>query len=285
LKLETGVISWPSLYPVTEASSFTFSERYFAGNFSAAAALPPELAERGTLFQIGQNELGPEPLEAFSGAPPEVLSALAGDVWRESLSQFLLEQRRDLRRFFILLPGLGEVSARYFGGFSAFELDGIRNERRRSAAQFVTAYYRHLDAYLADIWQREEGPKLLAVVAPFGAQRPEGWRRVWFATTGRSDEGTLSPADDGVLFLMGVGVKQGHFLEHATLLDVMPTLLYATQLPISRELDGQVLVDAFAGAFLAKTPLSFVPSYETLVGKPPSMVEDVASSSSAAEAE
>ncbi|MCP4200386.1 MAG: alkaline phosphatase family protein [bacterium] len=285
LSLRTGVVSWPSLYPVTETSAFTFSERYFAGNFSAPAALPPELAERGILFQIGQNELGPGPLAAFTDAPPEVLSALAGDVWRESLAQFLLEQRQDLRRFFILLPGLGEVSTRYLGGFSAFEHEGIRNERRRTAAHLVTAYYRHLDSYLADLWERQDGPKLMAIVSPFGAQSPEGWRRVWFATTGRSDEGSFSPANDGVLFLMGEGVKQGHFLERASLLDVMPTLLYATQLPISRELDGQVLVDAFSAPFLAQTPLNFVPSYETLVGQPPSMVEEDLSSSSATAAE
>jgi hypothetical protein len=274
LNLKTGVVSWPSLYPITETSSFSFSERYFSGNFSAVAALFTELAERGTLFQIGQNELDPGSLEAFADAPSEVLSALAGDVWRESLSQFLLEQRQDLRRFFILLPGLGEVSARYLGGFSAFELEGIRNDRRRTAAQLVTAYYRHLDSYLAGLWEREEGPKLLAVVSPFGAQSPEGWLKVWFATTGRSDEGTFSPADDGVLFLLGEGIKKGHFLEHAAILDVVPTLLYATQVPISRELDGQVLVDAFSGPFLAQTPLNFVPSYETLVGEPPSMVID-----------
>ena len=153
-------------------------------------------------------------------------------------------------------------------------MEGIRNERRRSAARLVTAYYRHLDGYLAGLWQRESGPKVLAVVSPFGARSPEGWRRVWFAATGRSDEGTFSPAADGVLFLLGEGVKAGHFLERASILDVVPTLLYATHLPISRELDGQVLVDAFSGEFLARTPLNFVPSYETLLGEPPPRVDE-----------
>lgn len=274
LNIRTGVVSWPSLYPVTETSTFTFSERYFAGNFSALAALPPEVAERGILFQVGQNELGPETAAAFEDAPSEVLGALADDVWRESLSLFLLEQHQDLKRLFVLLPGLGEVSKRYLGGFSAFELEGVRNDRRRRAAQFVTAYYRHLDGYLSALWEREQGPKLLAVVSAFGTQSPEGWRRVWYSTSGRADEGTFRPADDGVLFLLGDGFRNGHFLERAELVDVMPTLLYASRLPISRELDGQVLADAFSPSFLAQTPFSFVPSYETLVGEPPSMLEE-----------
>ena len=58
----------------------------------------------------------------------------------------------------------------------------------------------------------------------------------------------------------------------------MPTLLYATKLPIGRDLDGQVLADAFDPAYLAQTPLTFVPSYETLVGAPASLVEDLSDS-------
>ena len=108
---------------------------------------------------------------------------------------------------------------------------------------------------------------------------------MWFATTGRSDEGSFRPADDGVLFLLGEGIKDGHFLERASVLDLVPTLLYATQLPISRELDGEVLVDAFSGTFLARTPLNFVPSYETLISEPRSRVEREPSSSSATEFE
>ena len=42
------------------------------------------------------------------------------------------------------------------------------------------------------------------------------------------------------------------------------TLLYSVGLPIARDLDGRVLTAAFESAFLARQPLTFVPSYETL---------------------
>lgn len=67
---------------------------------------------------------------------------------------------------------------------------------------------------------------------------------------------------------MGDGLRAGTFLEDARLVDLMPTLLYALRLPISRDLDGRVLTGAFETAYLARNPLTFVPSYENLVTQP-----------------
>ena len=66
------------------------------------------------------------------------------------------------------------------------------------------------------------------------------------------------------LFLLGDGIQPNKYLEDASVLDVMPTLLYAAGCPIGRDLDGRVLIAAFQNSFLAQTPLTFVPSYETL---------------------
>ena len=67
-----------------------------------------------------------------------------------------------------------------------------------------------------------------------------------------------------MLLLTGRGIEAGTFLNAAELVDVLPTLLYALGLPIARDLDGRVLTGAFSSGFLARQPLTFVPSYETL---------------------
>jgi hypothetical protein len=41
-------------------------------------------------------------------------------------------------------------------------------------------------------------------------------------------------------------------------------VLYGLGFPIARDLDGGVLTTAFESPFLARQPLTFVPSYETL---------------------
>jgi predicted AlkP superfamily phosphohydrolase/phosphomutase len=56
--------------------------------------------------------------------------------------------------------------------------------------------------------------------------------------------GTHTP--DGVLALAGPGIRQGLELSPARIIDVVPTLLAAWQLPISAEVDGRVLQEAFA---------------------------------------
>ena len=82
--------------------------------------------------------------------------------------------------------------------------------------------------------------------------------------------------------LIGEGVKANGFLDSADIEDVMPTLLYALGFPIARDLDGRVLTSAFDTSFLARHPLTFVPSYETLAtqeplkeSKRPGLLEDV----------
>jgi hypothetical protein len=87
--------------------------------------------------------------------------------------------------------------------------------------------------------------------------------------TGRGLEGLAGGAPDGLLLLAGEGIEAGELLDRAALVDVMPTLLYAMGLPIARDLDGEVLTGAFENAFLARGPLTFVPSYDNLASQPP----------------
>ncbi len=47
----------------------------------------------------------------------------------------------------------------------------------------------------------------------------------------------------------------------------MPTVLYGLHFPIAGDLDGRVLTAAFEASFLARNPLTFVPSYETLAAR------------------
>jgi hypothetical protein len=270
LQLPSGVVGWPATFPVRRVSAFTFSDRYFSGVFSAAAALPPELAERGVFFRVASEELDPDAAAAFGDeVPMEILRVFTEDVWRETLTLFLMDQRQELRSLFLLLPGLGEASRLSFGGYSSFLLGGRQEKKGREAAQILTAYYRHLDSFLSQLWERPPGAKILAVVSPFGVTAPTGWRRLWMGLSRRSVEGSYQPTSDGVFFLLGSGVRANHFLSEAGVLDVMPTLLYGVGLPISRDLDGRVLITAFDSAFLAQTPLTFVPSYETLARETP----------------
>jgi hypothetical protein len=266
LRFETGLVGWPVTDPVPEESSYGFSHRYFQGFFKAPMAQPGELAERGVLFQVNPEEIDPVLIEDLgSRVPYAFLQDLAEDLWRESLTMFLLDQQEEAKANFIMLPGLARVSSRNYGGFSAVQFAGVQREPYLGAAHRLETYYRHLDRFLAALWQRDTGPKILAVVSAYGFEAPEGWRRLRAQITGRRTNGLYQQAPDGLFVMLGDGIRQGEFLEGVELVDIMPTILYALGFPIARDLDGQVLTGAFSSAFLARHPLTVVPSYETLL--------------------
>ena len=262
----TGVVGWPGSYPVSDGSSFAFSDRYFDGDASELAARPPELAERGQLFHLDAGGLDPGLADRFGDDLPEaVTTAILADLWRESLTYFLLDQRSDVRTIFLMLPGLSEVSERYFGAFSAVEFDGIQEQDYLKAENRVVAYYILLDSLLEELWRDIRPPRLLAVVSPYGVNPVGGVERLWLNLLRRPAlEGRHVPAPEGAFLLAGDGVEPGTFLDDTRLIDVVPTLLYGLGYPIARDLDGRVLTTAFQQSFVATHPLVFVPSYETL---------------------
>lgn len=268
LGVDAGVIGWPVCYPGAGELDFTFSERYFDGDYLAASARPTELVERGILFRVSTEEIDTGVVEQLGlEVPHDLLRLLASDLWRESLTAFLMDQARTVRAWFVMLPGLGEVSSRYFGSYSAVQFEGDQAAHHNQSAQFLISYYRHLDLFLAEIWQRASGPRVLAVTSAYGVDAPSGVRRLLGNLSGKPLEGRFGGAPDGVLFLAGEGIQEGLFLEGAQLTDVMPTLLYGLRLPIAGDLDGRVLTSAFEASFLAGNPLTFVPSYETLAAR------------------
>ena len=124
------------------------------------------------------------------------------------------------------------------------------------AAQF-------LDGQLAELWRvfgDEEA--YLVVVSPYGLAPPGPWDRL-LANLGLGGRFRVSPKDspDGFLFLLGPGVAQGGRVRGARVSDVLPTLMYLLELPVSRKLSGRVLLGAVDEAWAANVPLRLIPAY------------------------
>lgn len=63
--------------------------------------------------------------------------------------------------------------------------------------------------------------------------------------------------NDGLLFMRGPMIKQGHIITGAQIQDMAPTILYAMDLPVPRDMDGQPLTDAFTHPFIAAHPITY----------------------------
>lgn len=265
LGIRTALVGWPISAPISEDLVFGFSDEFFSGEFTATSATPPEAAERGLLFRLAPDDLDPA-LKARLGDRPgtSTLKALSGDIWRETLTTFLLDQHPDVDTLFLFLPGLKKVSAQDWGGYAGVQFHGESRPDMQAAAGTLTAYYRQLDNYLSRLWSAQPQPRLLAIVSAYGVEEPPAWRQLLRYGRPSRLAGDFRGAPDGLFLLAGDGVRAGAFIDDAALVDVLPTLVYGLGLPIARDLDGRVLTDAWDKAFLAAHPLTFVPSYRTL---------------------
>ncbi len=67
---------------------------------------------------------------------------------------------------------------------------------------------------------------------------------------------------DGIVVLHGPGVKAGHAIK-GNIMDIAPTVLYAMGLSVPTIMDGTVLQDGFTADYLARHPMSNMPSSST----------------------
>lgn len=270
LGLPTSLVSWPVSSPLSPELAAGLSDRFFfhgglALGAGPADARPASLGERAR----GEAERAAAAAESALAADPrfeeELRQALAGDLLRLRVAGWLLAEEPATQALFLDLPGLRTASARTFGGYSAVEFEGLQRSPYLEAAQALEAYYTQLDAALSELWQAHGEGALLAVVSAYGTAPASGWQRVRAELSeSRSLSGYFFDAPEGVLILQGDAVRAGGRIERARLVDVVPTLLYGLGFPVSNDLDGEVLRQAFTPEFLARHPLTFVPSYEAL---------------------
>lgn len=272
-----AVVGWPATDPATPGVSFMLTERFFQtasqptsqggdGEIESSTEQPPsqQLEQRGRLFRMLPEDLDPTVLARFGPEPdPEVLRQLSLDIWRRDLALYLLDQE-EVDALFLHLPGLGAVSRDHYGGFESVQFRGSTDEDSAASARWVSAYYADLDAFLSRLWESMATQRQLVLVSTHGAHGLEGLSELLRVISRRpAQQGAWDDGPDGLLVLRGQGFRAGSVLGRAHLVDLAPTLLYGLGLPVARDLDGTVLTQAFDPAFLARQPLSFVPSYET----------------------
>jgi predicted AlkP superfamily phosphohydrolase/phosphomutase len=125
----------------------------------------------------------------------------------------------------------------------------------RTGEQLVEHVYRREEIYSGPYIART--PDLII--------QPRGWEYMAF---GHADFGSNKLVEsiiglsghhrpDGVLILAGAGVKPGTQLEGASILDLAPTILHAMNVPLSQDLDGRVLAEAFTASSPLARPVTY----------------------------
>lgn len=121
----------------------------------------------------------------------------------------------------------------------------------------VEGTYRYVDSFLAEILDELPEDAWLIVASDHGAEAAKSaWNPLRAARPGEH-----SIQAKGVLFLHGPGVRKGLVLERGSVYDLMPTMAWLLELPISSQLPGKPLTAAFEEGFVRSKPLRQVASY------------------------
>jgi hypothetical protein len=116
-----------------------------------------------------------------------------------------------------------------------------------------------IDQQLGELLQVARPDALVVVVSPYGLAPPGSFERMKRLLGGGDEWHTSAEScPDGLMVVLGGGVKAATRGPRATPPDMAPTLCYLLGLPVSQYMEGSVLVDIIEPDFLADHPLRVV---------------------------
>jgi hypothetical protein len=248
---------------------------------AAGAVFPRDLLPEIAARAVGPGDLDPALLAELADAAPAaarplhdpLLQALARDAVAPDLTY--ARAARVLHKAYapslLVLSFQGyDVAGHLFYRYAHPEAFGdVGAEDARRYGRVLGRYASLVERWVGEV-ERDLGPwDVLVVVSGHGLAPTPLWRRLVSTLTGTSvGAASRNGAPDGVLLVVGQGIRPGAALSNASVLDLAPTILYLMGLPVARDMEGRVLTEILEPAFAQENPVTFIASYEGLAVAP-----------------
>jgi predicted AlkP superfamily phosphohydrolase/phosphomutase len=269
LGIRVGVINWPLTYPAPIVRGHVVSDRYLlpsvslAGVDDPAVVYPPELlADMTTASQGHWNDLPAIVPAGTTTLVPErhQLPGRADRIY-EQVAQWLESAHPTqvtIARYESIDP-IGHYFLRYA---MPQEFGNVAEDDRRRFGQVLESHYGFIDQMIGRALGSLGPDDLLLIVSGYGMEPLGFGKRALEQILGDPDvSGTHEGAPDGFLMAYGAAVAKVQ-ARRASIVDVVPTVLYFLGLPIGRDMDGYARTDIFQPAFTDEHPITFIPTYE-----------------------
>jgi predicted AlkP superfamily phosphohydrolase/phosphomutase/tetratricopeptide (TPR) repeat protein len=178
--------------------------------------------------------------------------------------------------FSIYYQGIDEVCHR-FAHYMPPRMEMATAEEFAAYHDTVFAYYRYQDRLIGEVLSRLSKDTVVLVVSDHGFQN--GTSRPTREPPYIEGKPGLWHRRYGVLIAAGPPIRHAR-LDTTELLDIAPTVLYLSGLPVAEDMQGRVLKEALSDAFLARFPPRTLPSYEE-VGRSLEQIRPVVAGSGA----
>jgi hypothetical protein len=281
--LTSGVVNWPLTQPAQPVRGYLVSDQFYR---PGAASLEPEDPVREPEDREATAAVAIQPPELFdearaagdqatSDADPDPGAAARADPRRALLrAEPFLTDRMYESVAASLQQQLGPVFAavryreldvaghRYLRFAMPRDFGDVSPEERRRYGQVLENGYARVDAIIGRALATLGPDDLLLVVSGFGMEPLTVGKRFlerYFGDPGQS--GSHENAPDGFLLAYGSTVARGR-KDRASVVDIVPTVLYFLGLPVAHDMDGYARTDIFRREFTDSRPIAFIETYE-----------------------
>jgi hypothetical protein len=282
--IPTGLVRVWGTHPAERRRGFVLSPYFHVladGPRAAEALSPPDLLGEAKARVVRAADLDPalvaeflEPRERGYREPARLRSdllerALAPDLTYRRAGE-LLRGTYDPPFFATYIYGLDIVGHAYLSNPPPDRFGDVSPADARRYGRVLDRYTALAGQWIGEAMQALRPGEILLVVSGYGTEPVPLWRRLMASLTGDQEtSGTHASAPDGFLMAAGDGIRPGAVLQGATVLDVAPTILYLSGLPVARDMEGRVLTEMLEDDFARAHPVTFIPSYESLDVAPP----------------
>lgn len=273
--LSVGVVAWWATYPAEEVEGYLVSDRlayqlFGLGSRPAGAeprVWPPELEEELLSLVVSPEEVPFEEMAELYlprlGAPedlPEEQAHLVEEFRRylASTRTYLAASRKlsplfrpDFDALYLELP---DTASHLFMPYRPPRLPTVSEEEVRRFGEVVDRVYERMDRVLGELIERN-GPEALYLVCSDHGFRSGDDRLQSLGSRIGSGGAARWHRRDGILVLAGPGIRRGHRIRSATILDLAPTVLALLGLPVPEDMEGRVLTEAFTEELLTARPV------------------------------
>jgi predicted AlkP superfamily phosphohydrolase/phosphomutase len=264
--IRVGVINFPLTYPAPIVNGYVVSGEYARQRRSTRDTEPAAVYPAGLLadpetagYAAPDGSLtGP----GLAAVPERYRAGARADRIYERVHRALNESspvQVSLLRYESTDP-----IAHYFLRYTMPSRFGdVSEEDRRQYGGVLEAHYAIVDAAIGREISALGADDLLVVVSGFGIEPLSVSKRVLERLIGDPEiSGTHEAAPDGFLMAYGASVGRSGQLRRASVVDVVPTILYFLGLPVGRDMDGYARTDLFQRAFTDEHPITFIPTYD-----------------------
>lgn len=262
--VSVGIVNFPLTYPAPVVRGYLVSDAYARlaekSEEPAVTLYPPDLRSETAAAWTprgGSNELA-----LVQGLAERYRAPSRTDRLYDRLSQ-TLASNHPIQVSVVRYQSADPIGHYFLRYAMPSRFGDVSDDDRRRYGNVLEAHYAIVDDAIGRAIGELGPDDLLIVVSAYGMEPLSVSKRVLERLIGDPEiSGTHEAAPDGFLMAYGANVARARQLRRASVVDVLPTILYFLGLPVARDMDGYARADLFLSTFTQERPITFIPTYD-----------------------